>query len=214
MRTSLILVAAALTAASCSPLKSSPNDEKHQLELTLHELRTNLDDQKHDLNCFQTELQILDGRLKYYESALSNLKQQDLEKQQTKIDQFVKDLHALEKKLSAFERLQNEGSKDLSQLTTHANETSAALSQFKQRIIELEQEMQSQNRRFEEIAKLKNLLENGPKDLDAKIHKVRPGDTLEKIARLYKTSVERIKKANDLDVDLIVVGQQLRIPNE
>ena len=97
---------------------------------------------------------------------------------------------------------------------THANETTAALSQFKQRVIELEQEIQLQNRRFEEIAKLKTFIENSSKDLDAKVHKVRPGDTLEKIARLHKTSVERIKKVNDLNQDLIVIGQELRISNE
>lgn len=209
MNSSHFLLAAGLLAASCSPLRSSPNDEKHQLELTLHELRTNLDDQRHDLNCFQTELQILDGRIKYYESALSNLKQQDLEKQQTKLDQFIKDLQALDKKISLFERSQTEGSKDLLQLTSHANETSAALAQFKQRLIELEQDLQQQNRRFEEIAKVKI-----PLDHSAKTYRVRSGDTLEKIARLHKVSVERLRKANDLSQDLIVVGQELRIPNE
>jgi len=65
----IIACMAALLPIACSPLKSSPNDEKHQLELTLHELQTNFDDVRHDLNCFQTEMQILDGRIKYYENA-------------------------------------------------------------------------------------------------------------------------------------------------
>ena len=38
--------------SSCSPMKSSPKEEKHQMELTLHEVQTNLDDLRHDLNCF------------------------------------------------------------------------------------------------------------------------------------------------------------------
>ena len=79
----------------------------------------------------------------------------------------------------------------------------------------MEQDLQQQNRRFDEIAKLKNHIEGVAKQFppsDEKAHKVRPGDSLEKIARLYKTSVERIKKANGLEQDLIVVGQELRIP--
>jgi LysM repeat protein len=216
MKKLIVLCIAALPLA-CSPLKSSPNDEKHQLELTLHELQTNLDDVRHDLNCFQTELQILDGRIKYYENALSNLKQQDIEKQQSKIDLLSQQVSAFEKKIGSLESTHDSGVQDLQQLTSHANETRAALSQFKNRIAELEQEIQSQNRRFEQVAKLKGQLENLSKNTsasDKKIYKVRPGDTLDKIARFHQTSVERIKKANDLNQDLIVVGQELMIPDE
>jgi LysM repeat protein len=215
----IIACMAALLPIACSPLKSSPNDEKHQLELTLHELQTNFDDVRHDLNCFQTEMQILDGRIKYYENALSNLKQQDLEKQQSKIDLLSQQIAAFEKKIAVLEHTNNTGSQDLQQLTSHANETSAALAQFKNRIAELEQEIQSQNRRFEQIAKLKGHFEGLTKQLssaasDKKIYKVRPGDTLEKIARFHQTTTERIKKVNDLKDDLIVVGQELIIPND
>jgi len=215
----IIACMAALLPIACSPLKSSPNDEKHQLELTLHELQTNFDDVRHDLNCFQTEMQILDGRIKYYENALSNLKQQDLEKQQSKIDLLSQQIAAFEKKIAALEHTNDTGSQDLQQLTSHANETSAALAQFKNRIAELEQEIQSQNRRFEQIAKLKGHFEGLTKQLssaasDKKTYKVRPGDTLEKIARFHQTTTERIKKANDLKEDLIVVGQELIIPND
>src|SRR3989344_6054935 len=87
-----------LVLAGCSPLRTSPHDEHHQWELTVHEVQTNLDDLRHDINCFQTELQILDGRIKYFENALTALKQQDLEKQQVKIDQISHQLHLLEKK--------------------------------------------------------------------------------------------------------------------
>ncbi len=215
----IIACMAALLPIACSPLKSSPNDEKHQLELTLHKLQTNFDDVRHDLNCFQTEMQILDGRIKYYENALSNLKQQDLEKQQSKIDLLSQQIAAFEKKIAVLEHTNDTGSQDLQQLTSHANETSAALAQFKNRIAELEQEIQSQNRRFEQIAKLKGHFEGLTKQLssaasDKKIYKVRPGDTLEKIARFHQTTTERIKKANDLKDDLIVVGQELIIPND
>ncbi len=209
---------AALLASfsSCSPLRSSPNDEKHQLELTLHEVQTNLDDLRHDINCFQTELQILDGRIKYYENTLATLKQHDLEKQQAKIDQLTLQIQNLEKKWSSFEKVQQEEVRDLRELSSHANETTAALTQFKDRIGELEQEILGHNHRLDEVGKLKGRVEHLAKGFrgETKAYKVKPGDSLEKIARAHKTSVERIKKLNDLDQDLIVVGQELKIPLE
>lgn len=209
--------ASLLIIQACSPLKSSPNDEKHQLELTLHEVQTNLDDLRHDINCFQTELQILDGRIKYYENTLASLKQNDLEKHQARIEQISQQIQTLEKKWTSLDRTQQGDTKDLRDLSSQANETIAALSQFKDRIGELEQEIFSQNRRFDELAKLKGNIENLAKGLRGesfKIYKVRAGDSLEKIARAHKTGVDQIKKLNGLDQDLIVVGQELKIPNE
>lgn len=199
---------------SCSPLRNSPHDEKHSWELKLHEVQTNLDDLKHDINCFQTEIQILDGRIKYYENALASLKQQDIEKQQTKIEQIARDLNGLEKKWSSFERSQDGTKSNMEQLASHANETTCALSQFKSRIQELEQEIRYQNRHFDELAKLKGNIEAIAKSFkpNFKIYKVRPGDSLEKIASSHHTKVDRIKKLNDLEKDLIVVDQELKIP--
>lgn len=216
IRNTLIAVLILGGATSCSPLRSSPNDEKHQLELTLHEVQTNLDDLRHDINCFQTELQILDGRIKYYENTLSSLKQHDLEKQQAKIEQLTAQIQNLEKKWLSLEKNQSGEIVEIETLSSHANETTAALAQFKDRIGELENEIHSQNRRFDEVAKLKGHIENLVKGFqgDFKIYRVKPGDSLEKIARAHKTAVEKIKKINSLDQDLIVVGQELKIPIE
>lgn len=206
----------ALLLPCCSPLRSSPNDEKHQLELTLHEVQTNLDDLRHDINCFQTELQILDGRIKYYENTLASLKQNDLEKQQAKLEQLSQQVQQFEKKWTSFDKNSQQAAKELKDLSSHANETSAALTQFKDRISELEEGIFSQNRKFDELAKLKGNIETLAKGIsgDFKIYKVKPGDSLEKIARAHKTAVEKIKKLNDLEQDLIVTGQQLKIPVE
>ncbi len=198
--------------AGCSPLKTSPHDEKHQLELTLHEVQTNVDDLRHDINCFQTELQILDGRIKYYENALTSLKQQDLEKHQSKIDQLNTQIQLLEKKVAAQEKTQQTELHRVGKLTDHANETTAALTQFKSRLQEIEGDLSI-------VSKLKGNLESIARNLKphseaTKSYKVGSGDSLEKIARLHKTTVERIKKLNSLDNDLIVVGQELKIPTE
>ncbi len=203
-----------ILAAACSPLKTSPHDEKHQWEIKLHQVQTELDDLRHDTNCFQTELQILDGRIKYYENALASLKQQDIEKQQVKLEAIAQDLRSLEKKWNAFEKTQEGTQGNWQQIASNANETTLVLSQFKTRIQELEGEIISQNHRFEELAKIKGSLESLAKSLKVpyKIYKVRSGDSLEKIASAHHTKVEKIKKLNELTKDLIVVDQELKIP--
>lgn len=212
---SLILVPFILIFTGCSPLRTSPHDERYQWELTIHEVQTNLDDLRHDTNCFETEIQILDGRIKCFENALASLKQQEIEKQQSRIDQIAHQLSSLEKKWTAFEKKQDVGKEGLDHLSLHAKETNMALAQFKNRIEELESEVLSQNRRLEALSKLKANIESLTKALKAdgqKIYKVRPGDTLEKIAKNNKTDVATLKQLNQLSQDLIVIDQELKLP--
>ncbi|HSX12833.1 MAG TPA: LysM peptidoglycan-binding domain-containing protein [Chlamydiales bacterium] len=191
----------------CSPLKTSPHDEKYQWELTLHEVQTNLDDLRHDTNCFATEIQILDGRIKCFENALASLKQQDIEKQQTRIDQIAHQLQLIDRKWTAFEKKQETAKENVESLSTHAKETGIALSQFKNRMMELETEILQQGRKLDTIAKLKDGLIKS-----TKVYKVRPGDSLEKIAKTHKTDVSTLKLINHLQNDLIVVDQELNVP--
>lgn len=209
-----ILVGVIGALSSCSPLKTSANDERHQLELTLHEVQTNLDDLRHDINCFQTELQILDGRIKYYENTLSTLKTQDLEKQEERINYLSEQIDALKQRSLSIESAQREETSELKELSLHADETVAALSQFRNRIYDLEKEINSQNNRFDEMGKMKKNIENLVKGYQGryKIYRVKAGDSLEKIARMNKSSVEKIQEANKLKQDLIVIGQELKIP--
>lgn len=203
--------------ASCSPMKSSPKEEKHQMELTLHEVQTNLDDLRHDLNCFHTEIQILDGRIKHQEDAYQNLKQQYLEKIQNKLDTLTKQVASIEGKSSTYETKYINSNSDISQLSSHANETNLALTQHKQKINELETLLLSQNQRLTELAKIKTTLEEIVKTMKIEnsgfiIYKVKSKDSLEKIAKSNNISVDVLKKVNNLENDLIVVGQEIKIP--
>ena len=158
-KNNLGIAAFALLFSGCSPLTSSAHDEKHQLELTVHEVQTNLDDLRYDIHCFQTELQILSGRIKHYENTLTAFKEQDFAKQCEKLQQLVLGLQTLEKKWASAETTRHTESEELLHLTSHAKETSAALTQFKTRIEELESDLAIGQRRFEELGKLKNNIE-------------------------------------------------------
>lgn len=190
------------------------------MELTVHEIQTNLDDLRHDVHCFQTELSIVDGKIRHHENALTTLKQKQLDKQQSKIDQLSAKISTYEEKLSYLEQMLQENFSDVKKLSSHAGEVSSALSQYKERITELEKEIISQNRKFEEITKIKSTIEQVAKSLKddkkyslLKTYKVKAGDSLEKIARKHDSNVEELKRINELKEDLIVVGQELKVPS-
>lgn len=199
----------------CSPLRTSHLDERYQLELTIHEVQTNLDDLRHDTNCFQTEIQILDGRLKSLENALVALKQESIEKQQSKLDQIASSFQGLEKKWAEFEEKQGTSKEHLDALSIHSKESDLALYQCKMRLEEMERGFLAQNKRLEVLTKLKDNMETLAKALrleGQKTHKVKPGDTLEKIAKLYDVDVQKLRDSNRLSKDLIIVDQELQIP--
>ena len=126
--------AALIVICSCSPLKTSPNDEKFQTELTLHEVQTLADEQKHKFHCFQSELQILDARIRTYENLLGSIKHKNLESELLKLDQVSLELETVHKKIHDLDKQQKREVYEIKDLTLHANETTVALTQFKLRI--------------------------------------------------------------------------------
>jgi LysM repeat protein len=163
-------------------------------------------------------MQILDSRVRSSETTLSALKQQDLEKQQAKIDRMNELVLGLEKKWNLFEKKNGSDRDEIQKLLGYTGETSSILTQFKNRIEELEKEQIAQMRKLDAISKLKANIETLASSLqkeDSKIglktYRVRSGDSLEKIAKMHKTDVAHLKQWNHLESDLIVVGQELVI---
>lgn len=204
-----------LFSTACSPIKSSPKEEGYQMELSLHEVQTNMDDLRHDIHSFETELHILDGKIKYQESTLENLKQQTLDKVEIKLETLSKQIAALEKRELACEKSTEKALLAMEKIGGHASEEATALAQYKERLRELEKSLLSQEKRFEEISKLKGTLDVIAKSMDAKsdsTYKVKSGDSLEKIAKLHGVNIDALKRANNLRGDRIIAGQELQIP--
>ncbi len=111
------------------------------------------------------------------------------------------------RRLSEVEKMQTSLVTDLRQLSDHANGMSATLSDTQKKIALLEKQIA----RFEE---LQGTLQSISQAINASatVHKVTSGDSLDKIARKYHTTVEALKQRNGLSDNTILIGQELNIP--
>ncbi len=111
------------------------------------------------------------------------------------------------RRVSEVEKMQQGVADDLRELSEHANQSSAALGEYRQQIAALQKQMS----RFED---LQGTLQSISKAINTgnKTHQVTSGDSLDRIARQYNTTVEALKQRNDLTSNTILIGQQLVIP--
>lgn len=197
----------------CSSINSSSKDEKQQLELSLHKVRTDVEDIKHDLNTYEIEHHVLEGKQIDQEQLIISLKNQVADLKQGKLETFTNELQNLDRKINQFAKNQEKILSDIRQLSTHANETTTALAQYKEKIALFEKSMIANNQQIQEVIKLREGLAKLTTSELSRNYIVKAGDSLEKIARQYQVSVDQIKKLNNLTSDLIVVGQEISIPN-
>lgn len=197
--------------SSCSMMSSSPKEEKHQLELTLHRIRTDLEEIKHDMTSYQMQMQILEGKITAGDDLVATIKERLQETQKSAWNQLEYQISLLEKKAKTLE-IQNETlSNQLSHLHHYASDTTKALGQYKEKLKDLEKILAVNQETIEQIKLKKGSSLNRPDKL-LKTYIVRPGDSLEKIARIYETSSDELRKINQLSNDLIIVGQELMVP--
>jgi len=185
-------------------INSTPKAEKHQMELSLHKVRTEVDEIKHDLNTYEIEHHILEGKLIDQEQTITNLREQVSELKQGKLETFESELQNIDKKITQLGKKQEKILTDIRQLSSHANDTTTALSQYKEKISQFEKAISLQKDQIQDLVKLKEGI--------TKTYIVRSGDSLEKIAREQGTSVEDLKQLNKLSTDLIVVDQEIQLP--
>lgn len=199
--------------SSCTSWNSS-REESHKTEITLHKMRTEVEDLKHDLNTSDIELHILEGKILDQEDVIHALKAQLIDEQNNKLEELHHALLGFNKKINLLEKKQEELSSEMKHLVTHANDTTTALSQYKEKIYEIEKHVISQNKKFEEVAKVKKTLENFSTETKQELtsYVIREGDSLQKISKQFSVSIEDLKKLNHLKDDLIFSGQTLHIP--
>ncbi len=202
-----------LAILSGCAVSSHSKSDKHQMEMSLHKVRTEVDEIKHDLNTYEIEHHVLEGKLIDQEQTIANLKKQILELNQTKLEALSSEIQSVNKQVALLGKKQEKILGDIRQLSAHANETTTALSQYKEKITYFEKAIALQEEQVRNIIKRKGELEQlSSLTSNIRYYVVQTGDSLEKIAREHGTSVEVIKRANGLEDDLIVIGQRLRLP--
>lgn len=142
---------------------------------------------------------LMDAQKIYRSQAIEiQLLSEDIEK--------LKKTKNFEKRISELEISLEKIAFDLKEIKNHSNASSISLET-------LNKELSDQRGKLSEISELKTTLHSISKAMGSgKIHKVQSGDTLEKIARQYNTSIEALKLTNGLASDTIIKDQNLKIP--
>jgi LysM repeat protein len=186
-------------------------------DAALDELRIEIDDLQHAIKSTQVELGLLDERIKKQDTSFSTIKGNNAHKESSSLSVLTAQVNSLEKKVSSLEKTLEKAVVDLRTISTSA-------SQALNKIQSLEQDLSSHEKRLDEVTKLKGTLTTiskaiGQKSVNdvpssTKTYRVKAGDSLEKIARNHHISVDVLRKVNTLANDKIVIGQELRLPDD
>jgi len=156
-------------------------------------------DLKHALHGTEVEVKLLEERMEVAEGSIDSAREST----------------DLNRKIVVLEKNLDKLASELRALTHFSTQTTAALSSYRQQIGAIDSKL-------DEIAKLRSTLtelsraelSRSASSVETSSYQVKPGDSLEKIARKYQISVDALKRENNLSSDKIVVGQQLAIPTK
>lgn len=237
----VLLLPAVVQAAPSQTYGQQPPSQKQMgggdINTTVRQLRTDIADLKHEMRNHEDEIRIFDRKIQSQENSFEDFKQQLLDETQSQRDltraatinlegrtdtlnQSISNLDASVKGLTS----------DLRLIKTQSNDSVAVLGQYRQKIGELEEIIHTQGQLIQNLEQaLKSMVEVweaketarelATKPLEAtsssdsdKTYKVQSGDSLEKIAKAHKVSVQSLRAANQLTGDRILIGQTLKIP--
>lgn len=170
-----------------------------------------IDHLKNQVNNHDVELRVLQQKTESFQEILENLYEKN--------EQGKQEASSLEIKLASLENAVKHLAADIKQLQTHANDTGTSLQGMKQKLGEGEQKLLLQNSNIENLqSALQTIIEalqvktELPHAATGKPYKVKPGDSLEKIAKAHGKTVQAIKDLNGMSSDKIIVGKTLQIP--
>jgi LysM repeat protein len=216
--TRLLAVFFLFQATGCVP---PPAKKESQDSMVLREFRIEIEDLRHKLDGFVLEMQILEDKTDARVAVIEGIREELRESQLRGNEDLLRKFSDIDSRMSISKDKQKGLVADIRQLLTHANETSSSLDQQRKKVNSLEADLGKRERRLEEklshlktaVGSLINLIEdNKSSHPTARIYKVKEGDSLDRIARAHKTSIEDLKQINHLDSDLIVIGQELKLP--
>ena len=191
------LLPLSLLAVGCTTPVAVSQQNKHEYLSAVQELRYEIADVKHALGHAQVEIQLLDEQLK----------------SQEKQGKVIKPQADLEKRICQIEASQKKLGEELKLLSSHAGQTTQCFTDYSNKISSLEKSLSDQHLVLSQIAEIKSSLLTLGEEEKNRTYMVKPGDSLEKIAKLHKVTVKNLKESNRLSQDKIRVGQELKIPD-
>jgi LysM repeat protein len=230
-----LLIGFSLCSQGISSLPPPPprSSSTEELGATLRQFKHSIADLKHEMQNHEQEIRTFENKLHTQETSFEQFhhqitqevdSQRDFAKATTlnaenkiqTIDQTVRNLEGMMRSLIA----------DMQQLKIQANESVLSLSKYHQRIFDLEKNAETQEQHIQNFAEAlqcvieaihvkesaKTALPSTNQE-NIKIYKVQAGDSLEKIARMHKTTVQILREINQLSNDRIIIGQTLKIPS-
>lgn len=168
----------------------------------------NLLDLRHELDNHEMEIRTFDERLATQENIVDNLRQQILEITQKNRELVKNSTSSFDGRIASLEAAISNILDDLHQIQSHINESSKAFSQYKQKLADNSNKLESLH---EALNTLLKTLQGDIPESTQNTYRVQNGDTLEKIARKNHLSIKKLKELNDLSNDRIFVGQVLKI---
>jgi chromosome segregation ATPase len=196
---------------SCSNLVVSQRSDKQQMEFSVQKLKNEIEDLKQEMKAYQIEVGILEGKIMNHDEDLGYLQAQDLPGKNG--GRSLDSQTLVEKKVLEIERTLDLLVRRFDRIEIESKEIAKSVGIYKQRFQDYEKFLQSQNDSIQELGKLKrNLKEIREDALETTTYRVRAGDSIDKIARQFGTTPEQLKKINQLHNDLILVGQEIRVP--
>ncbi|MBJ7448863.1 MAG: LysM peptidoglycan-binding domain-containing protein [Parachlamydiales bacterium] len=184
-------------------------DKKVTRNFAQEDLKQDVADVKHQLHVLEVERGILEERLDSQEKLIQDLRQ----KLDTRSPSGAGD-----KRVGYLEKVQEGTLSDMQQLKKHAADCLKQVNDMKAQVDQLETHVDSNILHLKSVVEtlVKALQKDGSSvplvvNADTKTYKVKSGDSLEKIAKAHKTTIQALKNRNQLKQDRIIVGQELII---
>ena len=168
-----------------------------------------IDDLHHEVNNHEEELRMFEERLNTQENILDSLRQQLLDDNLKNQETAKGNTASFDKKIVGIESTISGVITDIRKLQTHANDSAKTLLQYKNKIDELEKQMEHLQAA---VNSLLDALQPKTAPSASQVYEVQSGDSLEKIARRNKTTINKLKELNGLKNDRIYTGQRLKLP--
>lgn len=177
--------------------------------VTMEEIYARVEDNQYELDHNQTELNILSQRLHSQNADLTNISQ--------KLDILFKERQSLSHgeeselldRITNLEKTNRQLIADLNRMKTHANIVTQSVNELYEQLDETERLKFSIDDLYNLVQKMKK-----PSSFNKKFsyYTVRKGDSIKALAMRFQVPEKELVKFNNLETDILFVGQQIRVP--